>query len=280
MEIIIWGSRGSIPVSGKMYAAHGGDTTCVEVRPKSGHTIIIDAGTGIRRLGNQLLARDDIREIHLIFTHVHWDHIVGFPFFKPIYSPKFSLHFYRCPFSHFLEKALSQVMKPPFFPVRFEDVPAATSYQPIVCPDPFHIGSVSVFPIHLSHPNSATGFKFIEDGKTFVFMTDNELDCHHARGLPYEEYVAFAHNADLLIHDGEYTPEEYKRYRGFGHTTYEQALDLGLDAGVKTLGLFHLNQDRTDRDMRRIVKLCRRKIRQQKQRLECVAVKADMAFTL
>ncbi len=279
MEIKCWGSRGSIPVSGSMYVAHGGDTTCMEIRPKSGHTIIVDAGTGIRRLGNKLMGEEN-RDVHLIFTHVHWDHVVGFPFFKPIYQRDVALHIYRCPFSDFLEKALNRVMKPPYFPVRFSEIPAKTHYQPLNCPEPFEIGSLTIVPVHLSHPNHATGFKFIEDGKTFVFMTDNELDFHHARGLSYDEYVAFAQGADLLIHDGEYTPEEYERYRSFGHTTYEQALDLGLDAGVGTLGLFHLNQDRTDRDMRRIVKACRRRIRQQKRRLECVAVKADMTFKL
>ncbi len=251
----------------------------MEIRPKSGHTVIVDAGTGIRRLGNQVM-RDGLQEAHLIFTHVHWDHVVGFPFFKPIYRPDFHLHFYRCPFTIYLEKILNGVMKPPFFPVRFSKIPAQTHYQPVTCPEPFEIGSLTIVPIHLSHPNTASGFKFMEDGKTFVFMTDNELGFHHPKGLPYEDYVAFAEGADLLIHDGEYTPEEYKKYQGFGHTTYEQALGLALDAGVGQLGLFHLNQDRTDREMRRIVKDCRRRIRHQKRRLDCVAVKADMTFSL
>lgn len=279
MEIKCWGSRGSIPVSGRMYVAHGGDTTCMEIRPKSGHTVIVDAGTGIRRLGNKAMA-EGLREAHLIFTHVHWDHVVGFPFFKPIYRPDFTLHLYRCPFSKYIGKMLNGVMKPPFFPVRFSEIPARTHIRPINCPEPFEIGSLTIVPVHLSHPNTAYGFKFIEDGKIFVFMTDNELGHHHPRGLSYEEYVDFARGADLLIHDGEYTPEEYEQYRSFGHTTYEQALDLALDAGVKQVGLFHLNQDRSDREMRRIVKICRRRIRQQKRRLDCVAVKADMTFSL
>ncbi len=279
MYIKCWGSRGSIPVSGKMYYEHGGDTTCLEIRARSGELIIVDAGTGIRRLGN-LLMTEGPRRIHLIFTHAHWDHVMGFPFFKPIYSDAFDIRMYRCPFPRYVEKMLTQVMMPPFFPVRFSQVAANITYHPEDHPAFFEIGSIRVFPIDLSHPNTGKGFKFIEGDKTFVFITDNELFHPHPKGLDFQTYAAFSEGADLLIHDGEYTPREYEKYKSFGHSTYLHALDLGLAAGVRKLGLFHLNQDRTDREMRGLVKECRAIIRRKRRRMACVAVKANMVFDL
>ncbi len=278
MFIKCWGSRGSIPVSGKMYVNHGGDTTCMEIRAESGELIIVDAGTGIRRLGNDLILNGPHR-FHMIFTHVHWDHVMGFPFFKPIYNPHFEITMYRCPFSKYLKTMLDQVMKPPYFPVRARDLQAKFKYKE-VWPGPFRIGSIEITSIHLSHPNTGTGFKFTENGRSFVFITDNELFFPHPQGLSYEEYIRFSQGADLLIHDGEYTREEYQLYKGFGHSTYEDALRLGLDADVARLGLFHLNQDRTDTQMRLIVKECRKRVRQAKSRLDCFAVKSNMTFQL
>ncbi len=115
MKIRVWGSRGSIPVSGKEYLKYGGDTTCIEIRTKSGDVIIVDAGTGIRRLGNQL-ADEQCYDLNFIFTHAHWDHLMGFPFFKPLFFKKFNIQMHRCPYhSKFVETILSKVMAPPLF---------------------------------------------------------------------------------------------------------------------------------------------------------------------
>ena len=144
----------------------------------------------------------------------------------------------------------------------------------------FEIGSVAITPIPISHPNSGAGYKFVEDGKTFVFITDNELGYIHKGGVPVESYIEFSAGADLLIHDAEYTPEEYGQTRTWGHSTYTEALDLGLKAGVKQLGLFHLNQDRTDSQVDRIVADCTRRISDQKSAMECFAVGCETAITL
>ena len=279
MYIKIWGSRGSIPVSGKEYLKYGGDTTCVELLTKSGHVVIIDAGTGIRRLGNKLDTKDK-QEFHFIFTHAHWDHIMGFPFFKPLYRKQTRLYLHRCPFHEkFVETILSKVMAPPNFPVKYADVKAKLSYEE-ACPAKFTIGSVTVIPIPLSHPNGGSGYKFVEDGKEFVFLTDNELGYIHNGGLPFEEYVEFTADADLLIHDAEYTPQEYKIYLDWGHSVYTDVLKLAHEANVKSLGLFHLNQDRTDKDVDVIVKKCQEKIRKKKSGIKCFAVASDMEFNL
>jgi phosphoribosyl 1,2-cyclic phosphodiesterase len=279
MNIKIWGSRGSIPVSGEEYLKYGGDTTCVEILTKSGETIVIDAGTGIRRLGNKL-AREKCNDINFIFTHAHWDHLMGFPFFKPLYFEESIIHMHRCPFhSKFVETILSKIMAPPNFPVKYSDITAQISYLD-ACPTEFEIGSVTVVPIAISHPNGGSGYKFIEDGKSFVFLTDNELGYIHPGGLAFNDYLEFAAGADLLIHDAEYTPKEYKFYIDWGHSVYTDALDLAFKASVKKLGLFHLNQERTDEEMDNMVRECRDWIDARGLNLECVGVSGGMEFEL
>jgi ribonuclease BN (tRNA processing enzyme) len=133
-------------------------------------------------------------------------------------------------------------------------------------------------PIALSHPNGGSGYKFIEAGKSFVFLTDNELGYIHPGGLPFADYLDFCGGADLLIHDAEYTPQEYKTFIEWGHSAYSHALDLAHQAGVKKLGLFHLNQERTDINMDIIVKDCRQRIAVKGHKLTCVGVAGDMVF--
>ncbi len=279
MYIKCWGSRGSIPVSGKSYLKYGGDTTCIEVRTESNDIIIVDAGTGIRRLGNQLV-REQRKKFHFIFTHAHWDHVMGFPYFKPLYFRSSEFRMHRCPFhSKFVETILSKVMAPPNFPVKYTDIKAKMHYED-ACPTEFDIGSVRVVPIPLSHPNSGSGYKFIENGKAFVFLTDNELGYVHPGGGTHEEYMEFSANADLLLHDAEYTPQEYKTFIDWGHSVYTDVLRLALESGAKKLGLFHLNQDRTDTAMDDIVQACRQSIADKGRNLKCFGVKRDMTFKL
>ena len=279
MVITCWGSRGSIPVSGPAYNKYGGDTTCLEIRTGSGHLIIVDAGTGIRRLGNHLLS-DDTDLYHMIFTHAHWDHIMGFPFFKPVFLSNIRIKMYRCPFpSRYLEKMLSKVMAPPNFPVKYDSIKAEIQY-PETCGNVITIGSVAITAIALSHPNTGAGYLFEENGKRFVFLTDNELRYTHPGGLGFEDYCRFCQDADLLIHDGEYTPEEYADTRTWGHSTYVDALDLGLQANVKNLGLFHLNQDRKDPEMDGIVADCDKRLAAVGSNMNCFGVGYDFQMTL
>jgi len=279
MIITCWGSRGSIPVSGKEYLKYGGDTTCLEIRAKSGEIIVVDAGTGIRRLGNKL-SDEKCGRINFLFTHAHWDHLMGFPFFKPLYFKRTNLHMHSCPFhSKFVETILSRVMAPPNFPVKYADTKARMHYEK-ECSETFKIGSVSITPIPISHPNGGSGYKFSEDGKSFVFLTDNELGVVHPGGREFDDYVQFSSHADLLIHDGEYTPKEYKIFKAWGHSVYTDVLELAAKAGVKKLGLFHLNQERHDDDMDGIVNTCRKQISDQDLGFECFAVAGGMTFNI
>lgn len=279
MLIRCWGSRGSIPVSGREYIKYGGDTTCLEIRSRSDDIIIVDAGTGIRRLGNQLI-KEGRYQYNFILTHGHWDHLMGFPFFKPLFLEHPKIHMHRGPFhKKFMESMFSRVMAPPNFPVRYSDLKARIVYEE-GNPEKFEIGSVTVVPIQISHPNTGKGYKFIEDGKSFVFLTDNELGFVHPGGLTAADYLRFCQGADLLLHDAEYTPQEYKLLIEWGHSSYEDALELAFKAGVKQLGLFHLNQERTDAEVDEMVAACRKIIDARGQKMECFAVGAGMTFEL
>jgi phosphoribosyl 1,2-cyclic phosphodiesterase len=279
MFVKIWGARGSIPVSGQEYIKYGGDTTCIEIRTKNGRVIIIDAGTGIRRLGKDLLVQG-LYDYDLIFTHAHWDHIMGFPFFRPLYSDRTSLRVHGCPFTEeFVRTMLTRIMSPPNFPVTYGDLLAHIAYSD-GCPEKFQIDSVTVMPIDISHPGRGKGYKFIEDGRSFVFLTDHELGYTHPGGLPHESYLQFCAGADLLVLDAEFTGEEYGRHRSWGHSSYLDTLNLAMEAGAKQLALFHINQDRTDRAMDKIVEHCRRVVRESNAQVGILGACCDMTFQL
>ncbi len=279
MIIRCWGSRGSIPVSGIDFVKYGGDTTCIEIRTKNDEIIIVDAGTGIRRLGNKLI-EEGRYEYNLLFTHVHWDHIMGFPVFKPAFNSKTKIRVHRCPF-HDKQNGniISRVMSPPNFPVSYTGLQASLIFEDLTNKS-FVIDSVTVTPLRISHPNGGCGFKFTEGNKSFVFLTDNELGFRHKGGLEFNDYVKFVDRADLLIHDAEYTGIEYSNVIGWGHSSCEDVLDLATRAKVKDLGLFHLNQERTDQEMDKMVKECRETQKHKKSTINIFAVSADMIFHL
>ena len=279
MKIRCWGARGSIPVSGSEYLRYGGDTTCIEIRNQNDDIIIIDCGSGVRRLGNRLL-REKRHEYSIIFTHAHWDHILGFPFFRPIYFSGTRIFVHGCIYGQrSIKSILTTSMEPPFFPVDLASVKAE-----IICSDtcavPFSIGDMQITPIQLSHPNMGFGYKFSEADATFVFLTDNELDYQHPNGKSYEEYREFCRGADLLIHDAEYTDEEYQRTRTWGHSPYRRALALALEAGVKSFGLFHHNQERSDDALDAILEDCRTIISAENSQLDCFALTQETEIDL
>ena len=279
MKITCWGARGSIAVSGKDFVKYGGDTTCMEVRSKNNDVIILDAGTGMRRLGNKLLA-SNVRDVNVLFTHAHWDHLMGFPFFKLIYMKGTTIKMYGCPYAQKSVKAMiGNTMVAPYFPVDYGLLQAEISSQS-VCNEPFQIGPITITPIALNHPNMGIGYKLVEDGKSFIFLTDNELAHKHHGGLEYKDYLAFSEGADLLVHDAEYTPEQYGMTKGWGHSLYTDALRLAMEAGAKQLGLFHHNQDRTDKEQDRIVADCRRIAEKEKIKTTCFALEPEEEITL
>lgn len=256
MKVRCWGARGSVPVSGPEYVRYGGDTTCIEIRSKNDAILVIDAGTGIRRLGCQLVAEERF-DLTLIFTHTHWDHVLGLPFFKLLYNPKVHIDLYGSRgLQGSITKLLGRVMAPPLFPVPFTSLPSRIDSRDWTG-EVLMVDTLRVTRIALSHPNLGAGYRIEEDGRSFVFLTDNELSHPHRGGRSFEEYVAFSRGADLLVHDAEYTPEEYPGRIGWGHSHIEDAARLARAAGVKTLGMFHHNQERTDDGVDELVRRCR-----------------------
>jgi phosphoribosyl 1,2-cyclic phosphodiesterase len=279
MIIRCWGTRGSIPVCGREYLTYGGSTTCMEVQTDDDQVIILDAGTGIRKLGHTLL-REKRRDLNIIFTHAHWDHLLGFPFFGPLYVAGTRITAFGCPFAQNSIRAfLSPTMAAPNFPVDLTAVKATIEYRG-ACAGEFQIGSVTVTPILLSHPNQGIGYKLTEDGKTFVFLTDNELTFVHPGGLTYEDYRRFSAGADLLLHDAEYTQAEYEYKKTWGHSVYTDALRLAMEAEVARFGLLHHNQERTDEGVEAIVTDCQRILAEKGSSLDCFAAHEGMEIEL
>jgi phosphoribosyl 1,2-cyclic phosphodiesterase len=279
MIITCWGARGSIPVSGDEYIRYGGDTTCLEIRTKDDEIIIIDAGSGIRRLGNRLISENRFHYT-MLFTHAHWDHIMGFPFFRPIYSKKTRITMFGCPFAQASVKhMISKIMAPPNFPVNFEDIRADIDYHE-ACEMVFTLHSMTIAPIPLSHPNQGVGYKFVEDGRSFVFLTDNELAFKHPGGADFQQYRDFSADADLLIHDAEFTEEEYKKTRTWGHSVYTDALSLALEARVQKFGLFHHNQERSDEGIDEMLADCQKTVADNNASMECFALHQGMKIKL
>jgi ribonuclease BN (tRNA processing enzyme) len=243
----------------------------------------VDAGSGVRNLGKALGQDMSVRKIRFIFTHSHSDHLLGFPFFDPAYSSRYSITFCAGPHSQSsVRKYLTRQMESPYFPVPFQELKAKLDF---CCDRPRGEGHCSLaglecLPVPLSHRNGGYGFKFLEQGKSLVFLTDNELGFRHEGALSRGEYVDFCNGADLLLHDAQYTEAEYQHTRGWGHSTYADATDLAIEAGVKRLGLFHHDPDRTDDDLDRQTEFCRERIRQRGSLVECFGAAEGMSIEL
>jgi phosphoribosyl 1,2-cyclic phosphodiesterase len=243
MFIKFFGTRGSIPVSGTSTLQYGGNTTCIYVETSTGEPIIVDAGSGIRELGAYLF-QNKKSNLHLIFTHYHWDHIQGFPFFGPAYSANTSINMYGPENEIGVKKALSYQMHIPFFPtIKLTDLPARFIFQKVK--NRFKIGKMIIQVIQNNHPNYTFGLKFIENNKSAVFLTDNELQAPHPR-TPYKKFVKFIKNANVLIHDAQYVDENYMSKLGWGHSTYNQVMKLASDGAVKRVLFTHHDPSSSD----------------------------------
>ncbi len=251
MLIKILGTRGSIPVSNKRINKYGGNTTCLYIESSAGDIFIIDAGSGIRELGPYLIENNKLK-FNMIFTHYHWDHMQGLPFFAPIFLKNSVINIYGPKKEVTAEKALSYQMHKPYFPtVTWSNIPAKISYKELK--KEFRIGSLKINTIPNNHPNYTIGLKFTERKHSVVLITDNEL---FAKNGPtsYKQFVNFAKDAQLLIHDAQYTDEVYKSRIGWGHSTYNQVINLASDAGIKKVMFTHHDPSSSDEHIDKIVK--------------------------
>jgi phosphoribosyl 1,2-cyclic phosphodiesterase len=239
MRVKFWGVRGSVAVSGGEFLRTGGNTTCVEVE-HAGERLVLDGGTGLQALGRSLGSPVDAT---VLFTHVHWDHIQGVPFFAPAYHPGSRITFVGAPG---LRDALAAQMRPPLFPITLDAFRAQLAFWETAPEAPIEIGPFRVESLQMPHPDGVVCYRISAGGRTVVFATDVE----HGDALD-PRLVRFAEGADLLLHDAQYTTPEYRGQqgpcrKGWGHSTWEQALETGRLAGASRLALIHHDPTRTD----------------------------------
>lgn len=253
------GTRGSIARGGEEFSRFGGDTISVRVTADSGETVILDAGTGIQTFGNEIAQynkKNSPKPLHIFFTHYHMDHIVGIPFFKPIFNSKQKITLYGplLEGTDGAESAFRNMIVAPYSPITFDghEIKAQFTFETIA-EEVFQVGTLKITTIKINHTNlGGLGYKFEENGKTFVFLTDNELQHAHENGRTFEEYVDYCKGADLVFHDAQFTDKEYEHVRGWGHSTIEDVIRLGTAAKCKKIGMFHYAPDRTDIEVEKL----------------------------
>jgi diguanylate cyclase (GGDEF)-like protein len=244
MLVRFWGTRGSIPAPGPQTARYGGNTSCVEVQIGDGSVIILDCGTGVRELGLKLLkSQKTFERIYLLIGHTHWDHIQGFPFFTPAFLPKSELNIFApAGFQRSLEDSLSGQMQYSYFPVKLQDLSSRIHFTELE-EGFFRLGDVFVETQYLNHTAPTIAYRISYGGATIAYVTDHEPfwnspgpTFHHPGD---QRHIEFLKGADLVIHDAQYTEEEYRTKRGWGHSTIDYATDVAVAAGARGLALFH-----------------------------------------
>ena len=279
-----WGARGSIPVPGHTTHKYGGNTSCVELR--FGDTLFIcDGGTGLRELGLDLVSRGgEPIEAHMLFSHTHWDHVQGFPFFVPAYAAQNRLYVYEpAERNGQMHRLLLGQMRSEYFPVSFADLGSE------IVPRNIERGSTVVAGIDVQyweqqHPGGSYAYAFDFDGVRVVYATDSELDrdlldSSTRRRLPQEMVQRIA-GVDLLIADAQYTEEEYASRRGWGHARAWTVVDWAIQAGVKTLALFHHDPLQSDEQMTAKVDSCRDRAARAGSDLEIIAARDGLQVEL
>lgn len=245
--IRFWGARGSLPCPGPSTNRYGGNTPCIEVRC-GGRLIILDAGTGLRELGEALAAGSEALDADILLTHCHYDHVIGIPFFAPFYQPQ---HRFRLWAGNLLPefrlKAVMQtMMSEPLFPIGIDMFKASIDYRDFRAGEAIAPGGgVTIRTVALNHPGGATGYRIDYGGRSFSYITDDEWqrDGHDRR------LIAATKDTDLLVYDTAYTEDEIGAKKGWGHSTWRDGVRFAEAAGAKTLCLFHHAPEHDDAAM-------------------------------
>ncbi len=283
-----WGVRGSYAAPHETHLGVGGNTSCVELRAGD-HLLVCDGGTGIISLGEELVQADELHEMLVVFTHYHWDHICGLPFFQPAFSPDWRIEFFGPgDTAADIERRLSDQMKAPYFPVETETWMADINY---VEPhdDGMRHGPFEIRHFNVHHPGVTYGYRVRIADKTVVYVSDNEVqflktsiakrihefeeDEHELLERMVSEQrsaeLAAIENVDILIHDAQYTPHDYSKKRGWGHSCYVDTVNLAIDAGVGCLYLYHHDPTYNDDQVAAIHRDCLQIIAERKSSMEC-----------
>jgi phosphoribosyl 1,2-cyclic phosphodiesterase len=246
MIVRFWGVRGSIPTPGPSTVRYGGNTVCVDVRLADGTVIVLDGGTGVRELGNALAKEEHTGPYAMLLTHLHWDHIIGIPFFAPVW--KKDVHVRVFPLANELQQRTVEqrvLFDGIHFPVRAVDVPARLEFVNDQARS-WRIGSATVKRIALNHPGGSQGFRIDDGGKSIAYLTDNELSPPGPVETSLDELARFASGVDLLVHDAQYVESDMPAKHGWGHSKVEDVLVLAKKAGARHLALFHHDPERDD----------------------------------
>ncbi len=278
MKVKFYGTRGSTPVCDPEFQEFGGNTTCFQISfPDTGRITIIDAGTGIRDLGKALVAAGHQQdEIFIAFTHFHWDHIQGFPFFAPAFNPGQKINIMALGKGRKavnLRGIFATQMQAVYFPVHLDNMGARFEFLRVDKASEYFYGDegtlTKVTANRHNHPGGAYGFRVERQGKVLVICTDIE----HGDEID-PNVVKLSQGADLLIHEAQYTNEELKSRRGWGHSSYEQALQVAEMAGVKMLAITHHDPDHDDAFLHQMERECRRRFP------HCFLAREKMEITL
>ena len=299
MKLKFWGVRGSIPTPGKHTVRYGGNTPCLELRLDDDSLVIFDAGTGIRNFGDDLINNGESVNGYLLISHPHWDHIQGFPFFKPAFISGNELTIYG---TERPEKSLSEIiseqMNRIYFPVQLHELKAKLNFRPIQEEGEIKIGDCVVKTLYVNHPGFTIGYRLEYNGKTLVYISDNEpydrevaaslsnfepavkAKFESKKGDPNQRVFDFCEGADVLLHDATYTPEEYIDRVGWGHSHYLFTLRVAAEANVNRLYLFHHEPNHSDDKVDDILKKCKKEVKTRGYRFECEAAAENMVISI
>jgi phosphoribosyl 1,2-cyclic phosphodiesterase len=251
MRARVWGCRGSLATPGADTVRYGGNTSCVEVRLDSGDTLVLDAGTGIRPLG-AAMDLSSVRELHILLTHLHLDHLQGLGFFRPLFQPDLEIHLWgpTSPVQSLAER-IAMYLSPPLFPVRLADVPAKLTFHNAP-EEPVTIGSATIRASNVAHQGPTVGYRIEEAGRTLAYLPDHEPSLGVDLGDQPPTWISghdIAQDADVLLHDAQYGDDEYPHHVGWGHSAFEHVMQFAQKAGVDTLVLFHHDPYHTDDEL-------------------------------
>lgn len=261
MQVRVWGCRGSVAAPGPDTVKYGGNTSCVEVRLASGHSLVLDAGTGMRPLGVEM-ERALPNELHIMLTHLHMDHLQGLGFFRPLFSPGLDIAIWgpTSPVQHLAER-IAMYLSPPLFPVRLEDVPSRVTFRDAP-EEAVTIGSATIRAAKVTHQGPTVGYRIEEAGRVFVYLPDHEPSLGADLATLPASWMSghdIAHDADVLMHDGQYRDHEYGAHVGWGHSSIGDAMAFADKAGIEKLVLFHHDPYHTDAELEELLAEARAK---------------------
>ncbi|HUZ81615.1 MAG TPA: MBL fold metallo-hydrolase [Gaiellaceae bacterium] len=250
MKARIWGCRGSLATPGATTVRYGGNTTCLEVRSSADAVVVFDAGTGIRELG-RVLARESLHDIDLLLTHLHLDHIEGLGFFALLFDPECKIRIYGPrPTNGTLAEKIAAYLSPPYFPVPFAEINATISFEEIES-DRWHINGLRISSAPVCHPGATLAYRVEENDASLAFVPDNEP------GLDAQSGLAVAGGADVLLHDAQYTDEEYATRVGWGHTSLGHLANYLRDASPGRAVMIHHDPSHADDQLERMLDTAR-----------------------